>query len=282
MKKRIKNLNFLLMLGFVLGMSSCTYIDYSFFDQPSTSFTPFRGRTYIWISSTDSAFLRGEGTSYDSIDNKVSGIKLSPDLSNRTYFVDARSSEGYSNWSFYKENYVHDYEDINSYAGGFIPIVTTSYDERFKATIALITPPAHLHLVLHAVDENPVGKIPGKTWDVVSIKDENGQSLESDPHWESYKDNRMRFRKTNSFVLWLGEDRTPVEKQYFGNVDSINGTYSVYMSNPYSAYDSKDYLSLTFPGHKERFEILKSDWDSITITGTVEGTIGTMKLIPKD
>ncbi|HCR91961.1 MAG TPA: hypothetical protein DIW50_16230 [Prolixibacteraceae bacterium] len=137
-------------------------------------------------------------------------------------------------------------------------------------------------MVLNSVGENPVGKIPAKTWKVVSVEDDNGQSLASDPDWSNYTDNLLRFKKTNAFVLYLGEKRTSIENDLFGSADSINGSYSVYMSNPYAPYSSKDYLSISFPGHSEKFEIVESDWNSLTITGTVNSKTGTMTLSPEN
>lgn len=279
MKKRIKNLNFLLMLGFVLSLSSCDTVSYDFQSNGSTSYIN-EWPSHVWISKTDSAFLRGQGVA--SVNYEEKGIKIQPDKSTRTYFVDARSEKAYSNWSNYKVNYYHYYEDYYSSGGGYIPIVTTRYDELFKSGIALITPPAHLHMVLNSVDENPVGKIPAKTWVVESVKDDAGQSLADDPDWSNYTDNRLRFKKTDKFVLYLGEKRTSIENDLFGSADSINGTYSVYMSNPYSFYNSKDYLSISFPGHSEKFEIVESDWNSLTITGTVNDKTGTMTLSPEN
>ncbi|MDX9883883.1 MAG: hypothetical protein RBS73_17615 [Prolixibacteraceae bacterium] len=278
MKRQIKNLDLLIILGFVLGLSSCNLIYYDFQSDGSPSYT-YEWPSHLWISKTEPDFLRGQGVA--SVDYSEEGIGIQPDKSTRTYFVDARSDNAYSNWSDYKVNYFHYYEDEDHSSGGFIPIVTTHYNETFKSGIALITPPAHLHMVLNSVDENPVGKIPAKTWEVVSVEDDNGQSLASDPDWSNYTDNLLRFKKTNAFVLYLGEKRTSIENDLFGSADSINGSYSVYMSNPYDFYSSKDYLSINFPGHSEKFEIVYSDWNNLTITGTIKGKTGTLMLSPK-
>ncbi len=192
------------------------------------------------------------------------------------YVYDARNEDGWSNWSdpgFLDQSFFR--FDEYTRAGNYPDQLY--FSTTFVVDWTLDTPPAHLHLCLEKWDqEHPQAERLGRTWKVQSIKDEAGNDLTTDPDWENYKDNTMRFEKHQDFVFVPGPLRSAKEEELFGiypENEKVYGSYSL-------TKDDKPILSLVFPEFKRQLTIEESDWGHIKLKGTENGKTGYLELGP--
>lgn len=271
MKKgiRIKILrNIALAVFFVVSAYSCVEFDYEF-DVENTDVA------FEFVYFTEDGFKRNQSENYigEEVRERVANWhKLVWNESYNVYsvYVDARTKEGYSTWSNPEFEFKFD-NDLT-------PVTEEAHTHYYNGTVSLSSPPAHLHLCLESWDEHPVNKVPGKTWKIGSITDNNGQSLADDPDWKYYTDNMMRFQKTSSFVYTPGQNRSEIELDLFGTVQqhpTLKGTYSVAEDQ-----SKKVTLTVSFPSFTENFEVVASGWNSLILKGTVKGKTGIMTLAP--
>lgn len=191
---------------------------------------------------------------------------------NLPYFVDARTSDGYSTWSSPEFTFVLDLEKTKSnYA-------SNGHYHFYTSQITMSSPPAHLHLVLKNLEESPSIMIPQKTWKVVSVTDESGKSLADDPDWTNYTDNLMTFQKATNFIYTPGAKRSKTELDFFGTEKehpTLYGTYTVKEDA-----SKKVTLTLAFPDFQQHLEVVESSWTSLTLKGIIAGKTGLAKFVP--
>lgn len=151
---------------------------------------------------------------------------------------DVRKTDGWSNWGMpvssgeYKEHSLTgswSNKDKHPFAGIDITYNYFGYDDIYVYKIEVNTPPAHLHLCLDDIDENPEGEIPTKSWEVEKILDHNNNPLTDDDDFKYFVDDVFTFQKVDKMYIEPGSLMSPDESDYLGQMQGgkYYGSYTV-------------------------------------------------------